>query len=69
MMQAIVDWARHNPHRAAEGVRLVLIMLALFGVAFTDTQQLGVIAVVSFVLTEIANWKKKSTTEGEGGAA
>jgi len=58
MMQGIVDWIRLNPHRAAEGVRLLLILLALFGVAFTDTQQLGVIAVVSFVLTEIANWKK-----------
>lgn len=68
MMQGFIDWMRHNPHRAAEGVRLILIMLALFGVAFTDTQQLGVIAVVSFVATEIAGWKKRAT-EGEGGGA
>lgn len=68
MMQGFIDWMRHNPHRAAEGVRLILIMLALFGVALSSDQQLGVILVVSFVATEIANWKKK-TTEGEGGDA
>lgn len=61
MIQSIVDWVRLYPHRAAEGVRLVVILLALFGVAFTDNQQLGLIAVVSFVATEIASWKKKTT--------
>ncbi len=71
MMQGIVDWVRLYPLRAAEGVRLLLILMALFGVAFTDNQQLGIIAFVSFIATEIAAWQTRRNQEppaGTGGA-
>lgn len=72
MLQSIVEWVRQNPLRAAEGVRLLLIASAAFGLALTDNQQFGVLAVVSFIATEIAAWQTRKNQEppaGTGGAA
>lgn len=72
MLQSIIEWVRRKPHRAAEGVRLALILSAAFGLAFTDNQQFVIIAAVSFVCTEIAAWQTERNQEppaGTGGAA
>lgn len=72
MLQSIVEWVRLYPLRAAEGVRLLLILMALLGVALDDRQQLAIIAFVSFVATEIAAWRMRKNQQpptGEDGAA